>query len=74
MSNGVSSRASTEHATTQASHAHDSIPVATNIQVASTEREHVDGPFDDPIASHHFATGADDGNAAQAAAAVYVFA
>ncbi|KAI7240982.1 hypothetical protein KC330_g892 [Hortaea werneckii] len=66
----ISARASNEHATTQASHAHDSIPVSTNFDVASIDCEHADGPSDDPIASHQLATGANDGNAAQAAAAV----
>ncbi|KAI6911727.1 hypothetical protein KC318_g6260 [Hortaea werneckii] len=64
----ISSSASNEHATTQASHALDSFPVATDFQVASADCEHADGPSDDPIASHQLATGANDGNAAQAAA------
>ncbi|KAI7538087.1 hypothetical protein KC331_g10561 [Hortaea werneckii] len=64
----ISSSASNEHATTQASHALDSFPVATDFQVASADCEHADGPSDDPLASHQLATGANDGNAAQAAA------
>ncbi|KAI7213630.1 hypothetical protein KC333_g6460 [Hortaea werneckii] len=66
----ISARASNEHATTQASHPHDSNPVSTNSDVASIDCEHADGLSDDPIASHQLATGANDGNAAQATAAV----
>ncbi|RMY01034.1 hypothetical protein D0867_11531 [Hortaea werneckii] len=66
----ISSSASNEHATTQASHALDSLPVATNFNLANIGCEHADGPSDYPIASHQLATGANDGNAAQAAAAV----
>ncbi|RMZ12238.1 hypothetical protein D0860_03050 [Hortaea werneckii] len=64
------SSASIKHNPIQVSHTHDSIPVATNFEVASPGGEHADGPSDDPIASHQLATGANDGNAAQAAAAV----
>ncbi|KAI6793538.1 hypothetical protein KC361_g6101 [Hortaea werneckii] len=66
----IASSASIKHEPIQASHTHDSIPVATNLQVASTGGEHADAPPDDPVASHRLATGANDGNAAQAAAAV----
>ncbi|KAI7216546.1 hypothetical protein KC333_g4773 [Hortaea werneckii] len=68
----ISSSASNEHATTQASHAHDSMPVATNFEVPSTDCEHADGSSDGHFATHQLATGANDGNAAQAAAAVSV--
>ena len=70
----IPSSASIKHDPIQVSHTHDSIPVATNFEVANAGAEHADGPSDDPIASHQLATGANDGNAAQAAAAVYVFA
>ncbi|GAB1739307.1 hypothetical protein NU219Hw_g4051t1 [Hortaea werneckii] len=50
----ISPDASNEHATTPAPHAHDSVSFATNFEVVS----------------HQLATGANDGNAAQAAAAV----
>ncbi|KAI7314484.1 hypothetical protein KC315_g11344, partial [Hortaea werneckii] len=66
----ISSSASNEHASTQASHALDSLPVATNFDLANIDCEHADGPSDYPIVSHQLATGANDGNAAQAAAAV----
>ncbi|KAI7493516.1 hypothetical protein KC367_g8577 [Hortaea werneckii] len=65
----IASSASIKHEPIQASHTRDSIPVATNLQVASTGGEHADAPHD-PVASHRLATGANDGNAAQAAAAV----
>ncbi|KAI7160679.1 hypothetical protein KC352_g26932, partial [Hortaea werneckii] len=44
--------------------------IATNFIVASPDGEHADAPSDDPVANCRLATGANDGNAAQAAAAV----
>ncbi|KAI6855224.1 hypothetical protein KC323_g8449 [Hortaea werneckii] len=65
----IPSSASIKHDPIQASYTHDSIPVATDFIVASPGGEHADAPSDDPVASHRFATGANDGKA-QAAAAV----
>ncbi|KAI7287274.1 hypothetical protein KC345_g609 [Hortaea werneckii] len=66
----IPSSASIKHDPIQASHTRDSIPLAITFKIASTGGEHADGPSNDPIASHQLATGANDGNAAQATAAV----
>ncbi|RMY85369.1 hypothetical protein D0864_07323 [Hortaea werneckii] len=66
----IPSSASIKHDPIQVSHTHDSMPVATNFIVASPDGEHADAPSDDPVANCRLATGANDGNAAQAAAAV----